>query len=145
MALTIRGRIYRICPVNSKDYNGKTYVDRDVILNCSTYDQISGEKRDNYPSINFYGNSKCEELDGYQINEAVEITFNLNGRKYNDKTTGLEKYFTKVSGFKIERIGQNQPTQSYPPQDYQPQGMYAQANAPQSVSDFEKEDDDLPF
>lgn len=144
MALTIKGKIYKVLPVASKEHNGKTYLNRDVILDCSTFDQYTGERRDNFPSFNFYG-SKCEELNNYNQGDIIEITYNLNGSKYPDKVTKEEKYYTKLSAFKIERIGQNQPTQSCPPQDYQPQGMHAQANAPQSVSDFEKEDDDLPF
>lgn len=105
--MILKGKVYRVLPTNSKEYNGKTYTDRDIVLDCSTFDQYTGERRDNFPTINFFGN-KCEDLSHFNPGEEVEITFVLNGRKYNDKTTKVEKYFTKVVGYKIERCAQQQ-------------------------------------
>ena len=43
---------------------------------------------------------RCDMLDSYGEGEIVKVTFNLRGRKYNDR------YFGELSAFKIEAVGQ---------------------------------------
>ena len=103
MANTMTGRIYKVRPTETREYNGKIFYERQLILDCTRYDQYTGEASyPNYPAFTFSGEERCAELDGYKYGDIVTVSFELNGVRYDDKDTREEKVFTKVRAFKIE-------------------------------------------
>jgi hypothetical protein len=49
---------------------------------------------------------KCNLIDNFSINQIVEISFNLKGRKWTDRNGDI-KYFTSMTVWKIEAIDEN--------------------------------------
>ena len=45
---------------------------------------------------------KCDLLDSYSINDEVDISFNLKGRKWTDPQ-GNDKYFNTLQAWKIDK------------------------------------------
>jgi hypothetical protein len=53
---------------------------------------------------------KCAIADQYNVGDDVKVSFNLRGREWNSPN-GI-KYFNTLEIWRIERIGQAQPTAS---------------------------------
>ena len=133
---TITGKIVTIGQtVNVSQKN--EFLKRELVLDCSRYDEFTGEKRENYVSMSFT-QKRCEDLNGFQVGELVEVSFILNGRKY--EKDGQTKYITDIIGYKVERKGQGA-------QQASPQAPSApQAQSPSAPQDSPtKEQTDLPF
>lgn len=158
MANTITGRIHKITPTKTiiSEKTGNTYYKREIILDASRFDQYTGEKKfDNFPMLEFGGEEGCKQLDSYNVGDLVTISFDLNGREYNDKQTGEVKYFTSVRGYKIEYAGQQPASTSSQAPVPQPQGNTvvpykhdAKPTPEQPASMFPPQQeikDDLPF
>ena len=77
---------------------------------------------------------KCDILNGYNVGENVTISINLRGREWVNPQ-GETKYFNTIQGWKINRVGGQQPQQQAPPPPQQQQ----QTDLPA------EEEDDLPF
>ena len=90
--------------------------------------------------------NNCALMDGYNVNDQIDVTFNLRGREWVNPQ-GEKKYFNSLDAWRIERSSSNAP-----------QAMGDAANAPQTAAPaqptvtpetasftVEKEDDDLPF
>lgn len=102
MANTITGLIHRILPIETEDYNGRTYYKRLLVLDATRRDPWTGEPLyPSFPSFVFDGEDRCNELDKYKVGQVVTITFYIQGNKYKDKETGEERYFTRIKGTKI--------------------------------------------
>lgn len=73
--------------------------------------------------------NNCQQLDDLNIGDAINVSFNLKGRKWTDPK-GEVKYFTSIQAWRVERKSSND----------------AQAPAPTAwmESDF-SQDNDLPF
>lgn len=159
MANTVIGTILVIENTESipSKNGGQPFLKRGLVLDCSRYDQYTGQKYENYPRLEFSGN-KCSELDNFQVGQLVEVSFVLSGRSY--EKDGITKYFTSVVGYKVENYVQGQqsaqPTQSTQ-QVAQPESQQAQA-IPVQAPPFppavdasgapippQGEGDDLPF
>lgn len=82
---------------------------------------------------------KCALLDGVQIGEQVEVSFDLKGREWVNPQ-GETKYFNSLEAWRIEKVGQtvssNNGTSGFGPVNEPP--------APSSANTNEEEDD-LPF
>lgn len=106
MANTITGRIHRITPEQTiTGKSGKAFTKRTLILDAARYDTHTGEKKyDNYPSIEFTGDS-MKTLDKFKEDDAVVVSFDINGRSFKDEQTGEVKYFNSIRGYKVERYG----------------------------------------
>ena len=147
MANIMTGKIYKIMPTEtivSKKDSTKSFQKRTIVLDCTRFDQYTGERGfDNYPSFEFSGD-KCAELDNYQVGQIVTITFDLQGNKYTD-SNGKEKYYTSIRGFKIELKGQTQQLNNTPTpieqvsQQLQNNGL---VDTPVSIAN---DNDPLPF
>ena len=135
MANQVIGRIFQIGntePIKSKD-GSKTYYKRELILDATRFDGMTGERGfDNFPTFEFSGD-KCSELDQFKVGEVVTVSFDLQGTKYEKE--GQTKFFTRIRGYKVERRRVQQPAQ----QQYASQGGYASQPAPQQI------DNDMPF
>jgi hypothetical protein len=74
---------------------------------------------------------KCDLLDGFQLGQSVEVSFNLRGRKWT-APTGETKYFNSLQAWRLEPLagyGSN------------PSGVAMPVSTP-PAKDIE---DDLPF
>lgn len=118
MANQVIGKIFQIGntePIKSKD-GSKTYYKRELILDATRFDGITGERGfDNFPTFEFSGD-KCSELDQFKVGEIVTVYFDLQGTKYEKE--GQTKFFTRIRGYKVERRQVQQPAQPQyaPPQ-----------------------------
>lgn len=106
MANTITGRIHRITPEQTiTGKSGKTFTKRTLILDAARYDTHTGEKKyDNYPSVEFWGDG-MKILDNFKEGDAVTVSYDINGREFEDPETHEIRYFNTIRGFKIERYG----------------------------------------
>ena len=50
---------------------------------------------------------KCNMLDQFQVNDSVEVSFNLRGREWTSPQ-GEVKYFNTIEAWRIEKQGQSQ-------------------------------------
>jgi len=56
---------------------------------------------------------KCDLLDSYSINDEVDISFNLKGRKWTDPQ-GNDKYFNTLQAWKIDKKSASAPASAEP-------------------------------
>ncbi|MCQ2226280.1 MAG: DUF3127 domain-containing protein [Bacteroidales bacterium] len=92
---------------------------------------------------------RCALLDQYQLQETIQITFDLRGRKWT-APDGTVRYITSLNAWRVDRPqvgGQPMGSQAYQPQQpYQQQ--VSQPAAPAAQPDFQNTgnpDEDLPF
>jgi len=138
----ITGTILEIgSPVNVPTKSGNPFTKRVLILDASTFDQFTGEKRENYPSFTFM-QKRVEELNNFQVGQRVTVSFFISGRKWVDEKNGGEvKWFNDVVGYKIEPFQQYQNYSALAPQPQQA----TQAPPPPMPPQQPNNDDDLPF
>ncbi len=120
MAYKIIGTIHKIGETETKQgRNGSSFQRRQLIIMQRRFDRMSGEEFEPYyPTLEF-GNQHCADLDRYKVGDAVQVMFEIVGMKYNDKSTGEEKYMNSLRAFRIEPyVRQNHPT-DLPPQPQQ--------------------------
>ena len=148
MAFTLIGRIIAVDQqqtVASKNDASKTFSRRQVYLDCSRYDSITGEQlSENKPLLEFGGkgldqlNELCKQ--GLKKGDLVAIDFAIQGNTYKDGQ-GNTKNFTGIRPYAIERYIPKSQQQSV--QETVPQQEPAPAPAPQATS--QDGTDDLPF
>ena len=84
---------------------------------------------------------KCNLLDQFQVNENVEVSFNLRGREWTSPQ-GEVKYFNTIEAWRIEKQGQSQPM-GMPSSG--PSAMNMGSDPLPGVGTSTDDDDDLPF
>lgn len=136
--------------VASKSDASKTFQRRQVYLDCSRYDSITGERlQDNFPLLEFGGkgldqlNALCQQ--GLKRGDLVQIEFAVQGNTYKD-AQGQTKNFTGIRPYSIERyLPKIQQVQQPAPQQ-QPVQQPVQNNQPFPPSTQQAGDgNDLPF
>jgi hypothetical protein len=152
MAFVLIGRIIAVDQqqtIASKTDATKTFQRRQVYLDCSRYDSITGEQlQENRPLLEFGGKGldQLNELvkQGLKKGDLVSIEFAVQGNTYKD-IQGNTKNFTGIRPYSIERYvprsQQQQTQQPAPAPAPQPQAQPQQA-APAFQEGNEK---DLPF
>lgn len=85
---------------------------------------------------------KCSMLDGYNVNDQVEVSFNLRGREWTSPQ-GEIKYFNTIEAWRIERPGQGAGMPASGPSAMS-LGSAPAATTSSPITAAE-EDDDLPF
>lgn len=154
MANTITGRIRKITPVQEiTGKSGKTFAKRTLVLDAARYDTHTGEKKyDNYPSFEFSGEA-MNILDNFNEGDAVTVSYDINGREFEDPNTHEVKYFNTIRGYKVELYGERNEAAPAP----QPQGnavIQGERGArptPEQAKDLfppvqgNDDNDDLPF
>jgi hypothetical protein len=151
MAFVLIGRIIAVDQqqtIASKTDATKTFQRRQVYLDCSRYDSITGEQlQENRPLLEFGGKGldQLNELvkQGLKKGDLVSIEFVVQGNTYKD-AQGNTKNFTGIRPYSIERYvprSQQQTQQPAPAPAPQPQAQPQQA-APAFQEGNEK---DLPF
>lgn len=158
MANQISGKVLFIeNTVTVPTKSGGTFTKRQIVLDASHYDQMTGQKFENYPSFDFVGN-RTNELDRFKAGDLVTISFALNGRPF--EKDGKVSYITSITGYKIEPYQRqnngnrqsngtqtNAPTLASPQPSTGGQGVLQQNNQP-FTDEYGKpvnDDDNLPF
>ena len=121
----------------SKD--GTQFVKQQVILNKTRTDENTQRVYENYPSFEFV-QDKCQQLGGFTKGDFVKLRFDINGRKYIDRATGQERYFTTLKGVSMEPYDPDM--RQAAAQDNRT-GQPAPTFAPQQTE--EDDNEDLPF
>jgi len=140
MANTITGRIRKITPVQEiTGKSGKTFAKRILVIDAARYDTHTGERMfDNYPSFEFSGDA-MKQLDNYKDGDYVTVSYDINGREFEDPNTNETKYFNTIRGYKVEPYGKRD---DLPPSA--PAGSTA-TKAPVAQPQDGEEKSDLPF
>ena len=100
MANQISGKVLIIeNAVTIPTKSGNTFTKRQIVLDASHYDPLTGQKYENYPALDFVGN-RVNDLDNFKVGDLVTISFALNGRPF--EKDGKTIYITSVTGYKIE-------------------------------------------
>jgi len=81
---------------------------------------------------------KCDMLNGYSVEDQVEVSFNLRGREWTSPD-GVVKYFNTLDAWRIEKMGQGGGIPAAGPSDM---SLDVQ---PSSEAAGTGEKDDLPF
>ena len=81
---------------------------------------------------------KCAMLDGVNVNDQVEVSFNLRGREWTSPQ-GEVKYFNSLDAWRIEKVGQGIPQGGPSAMDLAPSAIET------AKATTEEDDDDLPF
>lgn len=143
--------------VASKSDSSKTFSRRQLYLDCSRYDSITGEKlSDNFPLLEF-GGKGLEQLNelvkqGLKKGDLVSVEFAVQGSTYKD-AQGNTKNYTGIRPFAIVRYGaKSQQAQQTQVQQPAPQSAPQPAPQTQTASPFPPAGqqqgggaDDLPF
>jgi len=84
---------------------------------------------------------KCSLLDQVTIDDAVKVSFNLRGRKWEKE--GQVSYFTNLEAWRIEKLSSdsNEPAGETPIESNETSDAPFPSNPPENDSGF----DDLPF
>jgi len=157
MAFNLIGRIIAVDKqqtIASKTDSTKTFQRRQVYLDCSRYDSITGKQlQENRPLLEFGGKGldQLNELvrQGLKKDDLVSIEFAVQGNTYKD-AQGNTKNFTGIRPYSIERYvpRSQQQTQQPAPQPQQtapaPQPQ-AQPQQPNDAFQERPKDDGLPF
>jgi len=90
----------------------------------------------NYPELIKFEltQDRCDLLNDFQVNQEVEVWFNIKGRKWTDPQ-GEDKYFNSLQAWKLQPI-QSSETSEDPSKDLK---------EPEWLSNNPEEEDDLPF
>lgn len=159
MAFVLIGRIIAVDQqqtIASKTDASKSFQRRQVYLDCSRYDSITGEQlQENKPLLEFGGKGldQLNELvrQGLKKGDLVSIEFVVQGNTYKD-ATGATKNFTGIRPYSIERYvprSQQQQTQQSASvaQQVAAPAQQSGAQALQQSNAFQErpEGDDLPF
>lgn len=161
MANTISGKILVIGQIENIPYQDKVFSKRELVLDATRFDPMTGEPFENYPKVEFSG-KHVNDLDAFQVGQLVTVSFVLSGRK--SVKDGVTNYFTNVQGYKVEAFQNNhfQPQQSYQRQaqggqtqqmaapmqstsPVPPQPQTVMQAAQQRKQNTTQEDDNLPF
>jgi hypothetical protein len=150
MAFVLIGKIIAVDQqqtIASKTDASKTFQRRQVYLDCSRYDSITGEQlSENKPLLEFGGDKLVDKLGALNLEagDVVAVSFFVQGTPYKDAQTGKTKVFTAIRTTDIEVVrkrGEIAGTQQPAPKP-EPQPAPAPQAAPQTSQDGK---DGLPF
>ncbi len=84
---------------------------------------------------------RCALLDGMNVGEQVEVSFNLRGREWTSPQ-GEVKYFNSLDAWRIEKVGQGMPAGGPSNMDL---NAVPTSNPVDALLTSNDETDDLPF
>ncbi|MFM7668184.1 MAG: DUF3127 domain-containing protein [Bacteroidota bacterium] len=84
---------------------------------------------------------RCALLDGINVGEQVEVSFNLRGREWTSPQ-GEVKYFNSLDAWRIEKVGQGMPAGGPSNMDL---NAVPSTNTVDALLTTNDETDDLPF
>ncbi len=128
MANQVIGTIVSIGPTQSLTArSGNAFQKRDVVISVRRYDPNTGEPLtdwENTPKLSFMG-ERCRDLDRFQVGQSVIISFDLQGRKYENANKEID-IITEARPYKIELYGQRPAQQPMPTAQAAPANPYPQ-------------------
>lgn len=139
--------INQIETVASKSDLSKTFQRRQVYLDCSRYDSITGEQlQENKPILEF-GGKGLEQLNtmvnqGLKKGDLVSIEFAVQGNTYKD-AQGNTKNYTGIRPYAIERYVPK--SQQQPAQTLNQQAQTQQPQTQQPAQQQQPVQNNLPF
>ena len=160
MGFILIGRIIAINQVEtvaSKSDSTKTFQRRQVYLDCSRYDSITGEQLQENKLLLEFGGKGLEQLNelanqGLKKGDLVSVEFAVQGTSYKD-AQGNTKNYTGIRPYAIERYKPK--SQQNGQQSAQGQQQGAQSNQPAPQTNTQSPfppagqqgggSDDLPF
>ena len=161
MSNQISGRVIAVSKlqrVASSDASKQPVSKREIFIDCTRYDPYTGQRSqyENKMVLEFVGKvlEKVNPvLDQAQPNDIVTISFELQGRSYQEKGTNKTKYMTQPRCFDIAITrkaegGQGQqffPNTSPQPQPQVQQQQQVQQVAQQLNAEPAQGDNGLPF
>ena len=77
---------------------------------------------------------KCDLINDFKVGDEANVEFNLKGRKWTDPK-GVDKYFTTLQAWKLEKTGGNQA----------PDSATTDMSEPEWLADKDDNGGDLPF
>lgn len=77
---------------------------------------------------------KCDLINDFKVGDEANVEFNLKGRKWTDPK-GVDKYFTTLQAWKLEKTGGNQT----------PDSATTDMSEPEWLADKDDNGGDLPF
>ena len=86
---------------------------------------------------------KCSLLDNVQVNDQVEVSFNLRGREWTSPQ-GEVKYFNTLEAWRIDKVGATNGT-AMPQGGPSAMSLDSISSVTASQANVESADDDLPF
>lgn len=110
-------------PVQEITGGERSYFNQNVVIECSWHDNYSGDKKFSYPQIQF-GGKQIADVGKYRQGDMVEVSFMLQGNRYQDRNTGEEKFFTIAKGYRIEPLNNRRKPYNEPPKDDAPFPVY---------------------
>lgn len=130
MANTITGKVIAFSNVEtipSTDPSKQPMTKRKLFMDCTRFDPYTGERGyENTPLLEFGGKAleKLEALiqQGLKKDDVITVSFDIQGSKYTNKTTGKQDVFTRVRPYDIELFKR--------PETQQPAPQTQQAAAP---------------
>lgn len=96
MALELEGKIVRKLSIQSGTSARGPWSKQEFVFEY---------QEGNFPTqvcMNVWGEDKVKELEKYQVNDKVKISFNLSSREYNGR------WYTDVRAWRIEPAGSQQ-------------------------------------
>lgn len=110
MSYTITGTVYSVEAEQVREYNGKTFKSRDIILSCP--ESINGKEYPNYPKLSVKLDKLLPQVSNLRTGQTVTLHFNIKG--FN----GQKGNFTGLEVWKVD-AGQSAPQQQAPQQNNQ--------------------------
>jgi hypothetical protein len=93
-----------------------------------------------------FAQSRAGLVDAFQVGQYVKVAINLRGREWQDPKTGEVRYFTSVSGWKIDLATPGQAVVPAAANPFATTATPAAAVAPAPAAPVMSDgDDDLPF
>lgn len=141
--------INQIETVASKSDSSKTFQRRQVYLDCSRYDSITGEQlQENKPLLEF-GGKGLEQLNtmvnqGLKKGDLVSIEFAVQGNTYKD-AQGNTKNYTGIRPYAIERYVPKSQQVQQPAQTLNQQAQTQQPQTQQPAQQQQPVQNNLPF
>ena len=142
------GILYEIDPVETRNFNGadgqpREYRFCEVVIDCSEYNKMTGERYENLVPVVFSGKS-LDQLANIAPGSRVKVSCHPKGGSCTPPDGGQARRYVKIRAFGIELVADppRAPSSPAPPlPSAQRQTPPPAAPAPQPAADS----DDLPF
>ena len=146
--MDLLGILYEIDPVETRNFNGadgqpREYRFCEVVIDCSAYNKMTGERYENLVPVIFSGKS-LDQLANFAPGSRVIVSCHPKGGSFTPPEGGKARRDVKIRAFGIKLFADppQAPSSPAPPlPSAQRQTPLPAAPAPQPAADS----DDLPF
>jgi hypothetical protein len=129
----VRGKVHLI--EETKSFGAKGFRKRLVVL-----EQENG-RFPNYIPIEFTREG-CDSIDDLSLGDEIEVSYVLNGRKWQKDSQSETKYFLSAEAVSFKKIGEGKPSSGSKPSSG---GSLGSAEAANEAFAESFEDGDIPF